>query len=75
MKVTLHRLHTRLEKLYRFVVLRQQDYIGEVVEKAFENIVDGMLPPLKEDIEGKLDEILKSVGYTKKGDTYVFKGK
>lgn len=50
-------------------------YIGEVVEKAFENIVDGMLPPLKEDITGKLDEILKSVGYTKKGDTYVFKGK
>ena len=51
------------------------NYIREVVEKAFENIVDGMLPPLKEDITSKLDDILTSVGYTKKGDTYVFKGK
>jgi hypothetical protein len=51
------------------------NYIREVVEKAFDNIVDGMLPPLKEDITGKLDEILKSVGYTKKGDTYVLKTK
>lgn len=50
-------------------------YIREVVEKAFNNIVDGMLPPLKEDITDKLDEILTSVGYTKKGDTYVLKGK
>lgn len=51
------------------------NYIREVVEKAFENIVDGMLPPLKEDITSKLDDILTSIGYTKKGDTYVFKGK
>lgn len=51
------------------------NYIREVVEKAFEDIVDGMLPPLKKDITGKLDEILKSVGYTKKGDTYVLKTK
>lgn len=51
------------------------NYIREVVEKAFNNIVDGMLPPLKEDITDKLDEILTSVGYTKKGDTYVLKGK
>jgi hypothetical protein len=51
------------------------NYIREVVEKAFENIVDGMLPPLKEDVKDKLDEILTSVGYTKQGDTYVFKGK
>lgn len=50
-------------------------YIGEVVEKAFENIVDGMLPPLKEDVENKLEDILTSVGYTKQGDTYVFKGR
>lgn len=50
-------------------------YIGEVVEKAFENIVDGMLPPLKEDVKDKLDDILTSVGYTKQGDTYVFKGR
>jgi len=50
------------------------NYIGEVVENAFENIVGGMLPPLKEDVTGKLDEILTSVGYTKQGDTYVFKG-
>ena len=51
------------------------NYIGEVVEKAFENIIEGMLPPLKEDVENKLEDILTSVGYTKKGDTYVFKGK
>jgi hypothetical protein len=51
------------------------NYIREVVEKAFNNIVDGMLPPLKEDITDKLDEILTSVGYTKNGDTYVLKGK
>lgn len=51
------------------------NYIREVVEKAFNNIVSGMLPPLKEDITDKLDEILTSVGYTKKGDTYVLKGK
>lgn len=51
------------------------NYIREVVERAFNNIVDGMLPPLKEDITDKLDEILTSVGYTKKGDTYVLKGK
>lgn len=51
------------------------NYIGEVVERAFENIVDGMLPPLKEDITDKLDDILTSVGYTKKGNTYVFKGR
>lgn len=50
-------------------------YIGEVVEKAFENIIDGMLPPLKEDVKYKLDDILTSVGYTKQGDTYVFKGR
>lgn len=48
-------------------------YIKEVVEKAFENIVEGMLPPLKQDIKGKLDEILTSVGYTKQGDTWVLK--
>ena len=50
-------------------------YIGEVVEKAFEEIVNDMLPPLKEDITDKLDDILTSVGYTKSGNTYVFKGK
>lgn len=50
-------------------------YIGEVVEKAFENIVDGMNAPLKEDVKDKLEEILKSVGYTKQGDTYVLKTK
>ena len=50
-------------------------YIGEVVEKAFENIVDGMIPHLKTDVKKHQDEILKSVGYVKKGDTYVFKGK
>jgi len=55
--------------------IQPANYIREVVEKAFENIVDGMLPPLKEDITYKLDEILTSVGYTKKGDTYVLKGK
>ena len=57
------------------VGIKPARYISEVVEKAFENIVDGMLPPLKEDITDKLDEILTSVGYTKKGDTYVLKGK
>ena len=51
------------------------NYIREVVEKAFENIVDGMLPPLKEDVKDKLDDILTSIGYTKQGDTYVFKVK
>ena len=50
-------------------------YIGEVVQKAFENIVEGMLPPLKEDVTDKLDDILTSVGYVKKGNTYVFKGR
>lgn len=51
------------------------NYIREVVQKAFKNIVGGMLPPLKEDIEDKLDDILTSVGYTKQGDAWVFKGK
>jgi len=55
--------------------IQPANYIREVVEKAFNNIVDGMLPPLKEDITDKLDEILTSVGYTKRGDTYVLKGK
>jgi len=55
--------------------IQPANYIREVVEKAFNNIVDGMLPPLKEDITDKLDEILTSVGYTKRGDTYVFKGR
>ena len=55
--------------------IQPANYIREVVEKAFNNIVDGMLPPLKEDITDKLDEILTSVGYTKQGDTYVFKGR
>lgn len=50
-------------------------YIGEVVKKAFDNIIDGMLPPLKEDVKDKLDDILTSVGYKKQGDTYVFKGR
>jgi len=50
-------------------------YIGEVVERAFENIVDEMNAPLKEDVKDKLEEILKSVGYTKQGDTYVLKTK
>jgi len=51
------------------------NYIGEVVQRAFENIVDGMLPPLKSDVTEKLDDILTSVGYVKKGNTYVLKGK
>ena len=55
--------------------IKPANYIGEVVEKAFENIIDGMLPPLKEDVKYKLDDILTSVGYTKQGDTYVFKGR
>jgi hypothetical protein len=50
------------------------NYIGEVVQRAFENIIDGMLPPLKEDVTEKLDDILTSVGYVKKGNAYVLKG-
>ena len=54
--------------------IQPASYIKEVVEKAFENIVEGMLPPLKEDITDKLDDILTSVGYVKKGNAYVLKG-
>jgi len=50
------------------------NYIGEVVQRAFENIVEGMLPPLKSDVTEKLDDILTSVGYVKKGNAYVLKG-
>jgi len=51
------------------------NYIGEVVEKAFEDILDGILPSLKEDVKEKLEDILISVGYTKQGDTYVLNTK
>ena len=51
------------------------NYIKEVVERAFDDILEGMLPPLKEDVENKLEDILTGVGYTKQGDTYVFKGR
>jgi hypothetical protein len=52
------------------------NYIGEVVQRAFENIVEGMLPPLKSlksDVTEKLNDILTSVGYTKQGDAWVLK--
>jgi hypothetical protein len=51
------------------------NYIKEVVERGFEEILDGMNAPLKKDVKDKLEEILKSVGYTKQGDTYVLKTK
>ena len=51
------------------------NFIKEVVERGFQEIVDGITPSLKEDIKDKLEEILKSVGYTKQGDTYVLKTK
>ena len=54
--------------------IQPANYIGEVVQKAFENIVEGMLPPLKSDVIEKLDDILTSVGYVKKGNAYVLKG-
>lgn len=49
------------------------NYIREVVERSFSDIVEGILPSMKEDVEEKLDDILTSVGYVKKGDTYVLK--
>ena len=49
------------------------NYISEVVERAFENIVEGMLPPLTKDVKEKLDDILTSVGYTKQGDAWILK--
>ena len=50
-------------------------YIGEVVERAFNEIVGGITPSLKADVKDKLDDILTKAGYAKQGDTYVFKGK
>lgn len=55
--------------------IQPANYIGEVVEKAFEDILDGILPSLKEDVKEKLEDILISVGYTKQGDTYVLNTK
>lgn len=51
------------------------NYIGEVVERAFDKIMDDINAPLKEDVTVKLEEILKSVGYTKQGDAWVIKTK
>jgi hypothetical protein len=51
------------------------NYIREVVERAFEEIVGGITPSLKADVKDKLDDILTKAGYTKKGDTYVLKTK
>jgi hypothetical protein len=51
------------------------NFIKEVVERGFQEIIDGMNAPLKKDVKDKLEEILKSVGYTKQGDTYVLKTK
>lgn len=53
--------------------IQPASYIREVVERAFENIVEGMLPPLTKDVKEKLDDILTSVGYTKQGDAWVLK--
>ena len=60
--------NNEIAKAYRNRLMKDSDQFSW---RGLENIVDGMLPPLKEDVTGKLDEILTSVGYTKKGDTYV----
>jgi hypothetical protein len=64
----------KIGEAIRFNGIQPANYIAEVVQRAFENIIDGMLPPLKEDVTEKLDDILTSVGYVKKGNAYVLKG-
>lgn len=51
------------------------NFIKEVVERGFDEILEGVNEPLKKDIEDKLEDILKLAGYTKQGDTYILKAK
>jgi hypothetical protein len=51
------------------------NFIKEVVEKGFKEIVNGITPSLKEDVTVKLDDILTKLGYTKQGDAWVIKTK
>ena len=51
------------------------NYIKEVVERGFEEILDGMIPNLRKDVKKHQDEILTKVGYVKQGDNWVLKTK
>ena len=51
------------------------NFIKEVVERGFQEIIDGITPSLKEDVTVKLDDILTKLGYTKQGDAWVIKTK
>lgn len=51
------------------------NYIKEVVEKGFDEILNGITEPLGKDIKEKLDTILTKVGYVKQGDNWVLKTK
>jgi hypothetical protein len=51
------------------------NYIKEVVERGFDEILNGITEPLGKDIKEKLDTILTKVGYVKKGDNWVLKTK
>ena len=49
------------------------NFIKEVVENAFSELVGDITQPLTKDVKVSLDEILTSVGYTKQGDAWVLK--
>ena len=51
------------------------NYIKEVVERGFDEILNGITPSLKQDVKEKLDTILTKAGYVKKGDNWVMKTK
>lgn len=51
------------------------NYIKEVVERGFDEILNGITEPLGKDIKEKLDTILTKVGYVKQGDNWVLKTK
>ena len=61
-------------KINRFGISKT-NYIREVVERAFEEIVGGIIPSLRADVKEKRDDILTKAGYAKQGDNWVLKTK
>jgi len=51
------------------------NFIKEVVERGFQEIVDGITPSLREDMKEKRDAILTKAGYVRQGDNWVIKTK
>ena len=51
------------------------NYIKEVVERGFDEILNGISEPLNEDVETKMDMILTKAGYVRQGDNWVLKTK